>query len=101
MLIHVESYEQFQNEIKEGKVLVDFFAVWCGPCQMLSPIIEDIAENNPDIKVLKVDTDQVGKAAADYQVYSIPTLLYIENGQLIRKQVGFMPKPNVLRFIGK
>ena len=99
MLIEIKSAEQFDKEIQSGKVLVDFNATWCGPCQMLKPIIEKIGARE-DIKVLSVDTDEVGEVAARYDVYSIPTLLLLEDGKLMNKSVGFIPEPAVLKFAG-
>ncbi len=99
MLIEIKTAEQFDAEIKSGKVLVDFNATWCGPCQMLKPIIEKVGARD-DIKVLSVDTDEVGEVAARYDVYSIPTLLLIEDGNVTNKSVGFIPEPAVLKFAG-
>ena len=59
MLKHINSVQEFDNEVKEGLVLVDFFATWCGPCKMLSPLLEEIANENPNLKVLKIDVDEV------------------------------------------
>ncbi len=95
----ISSYEEFQEEIKEGTVLVDFYAIWCGPCQMLSPIIEEIANEHPEIKVLRVNTDKVQEAAAAYNIYSIPTLLYFKDGNLVDQSVGYRPKNSILAFL--
>ena len=74
MFIEIKSEAQFEEEIKSGKVLVDFNATWCGPCQMLKPSIERLGERD-DIKVLAVDTDENPGVAAKFDIYSIPTLL--------------------------
>ncbi len=100
MEINIESKEQFLSEIKSPRVLVDFYATWCGPCKMLSPIISQVAEEHPEIKVLRIDVDEVQEIAAEYNIFSIPTLYYFENGEVVRNGVGFMPKPNVLRLCG-
>jgi thioredoxin 1 len=100
MLIHIEDKKGFDKEISEGKVLVDFFATWCGPCSMLSPLVEKLAEEHPELKVLKVDVDRVQEAAAAFDVYSIPTLIYFENGQPVRKTVGYIPEPGLKKFAG-
>ena len=75
MVKNIESIEQFENEIKEGLKIVDFHAVWCGPCRMIAPILEDYAEENPDIDVLKIDCDKLGALASRFQVMSIPLVL--------------------------
>lgn len=95
----ITSYEEFKKEIEEGTVLVDFYAIWCGPCQMLSPVIEEIANEHPEIKVLRVNTDKVQEAAAAYNIYSIPTLLYFKDGKLLDQAVGYRPKNSVLTFL--
>ena len=100
MEIEIKSKQQFDEEVKAPRVLVDFYATWCGPCKMLSPIIAQVAEEHPEIKVLRIDVDEVQEIAAQYNVFSIPTLYYFENGEVVRNGVGFMPKPNVLRLVG-
>jgi thioredoxin 1 len=76
MLMHVKEKADFDNQIKEGKVLVDFFATWCGPCKMLSPLVESLSKEHDELKVLKVDVDEAEAIAAEYNIYSIPTLIY-------------------------
>jgi thioredoxin 1 len=74
-------------------VMVDFWAVWCGPCQMVGPIVEDLAqEYNGRMKVMKLNTDQAPEVAGRYQIMSIPTILFFKNGQLVEKIVGARPK---------
>ena len=93
--------ENFENEVlKSDKVvLVDLFATWCGPCKMQSPIIDEIAEERDDIKVGKVDVDQDPEVASKYGVMSIPTLLIIKNGEVMKKFVGLTPKEEILSAI--
>ncbi|HAJ73175.1 MAG TPA: thioredoxin [Lachnospiraceae bacterium] len=95
--------ENFDNEVLnyEGKVLVDFWAVWCGPCQMLGPIVKDIADTVTDVKVGKVDCDAQSALAMKYGVSSIPTLVVFENGKEVNRSVGFIPKDRVLALLGK
>jgi len=100
MLIHVKSKDEFEKETKEGRVLVDFFATWCGPCSMLSPIVERLAQAHPEVKVLKVDVDQLPEVASLFDVYSIPTLIYFENGKNVRTAVGYMPEQSLKKFAG-
>ncbi len=100
MEIEIKSKNQFDEEKMADKVLVDLYATWCGPCKMIAPIVAEVAKEHPEIKVLRVDVDEVEEVAAKYGVSSIPTLLYLEKGELVRTQVGFMPKPSLLRFLG-
>ena len=69
----------------DKKILVDFWAQWCGPCKMIGPVLEEVATQNPDIKVVKVDVDNNEMLATKYQIMSIPTLLVIENGEVVNK----------------
>ncbi|WP_066719650.1 thioredoxin [Clostridium sp. Marseille-P299] len=93
----------FNEEVlnKKGIVLVDVFATWCGPCKMLSPIVENIAEEVNDIEVAKIDVDENNEVAQKYQVMSIPTLLLFKDGELMDKSVGFQSKEQILDMIGK
>ena len=76
-----------------GLVMVDFWAVWCGPCQMVAPIIDELAvEYNGKVKVMKLNTDENPEIAGQYQVMSIPTILIFKNGQPVERLVGAMPK---------
>ena len=84
--------DKFNNEIKEGIVLVDFFATWCGPCKMQSPIIDSLKEERSDIKIMKVDVDKEEDVARTYGIMSIPTLMLFKDGKEVAKNVGFMPK---------
>ncbi|MGN0132353.1 MAG: thioredoxin [Lachnospiraceae bacterium] len=80
----------FEEEIKgAGIALVDFWAVWCGPCQMQGPVIEELAETRSDIKVCKVNVDQEAALAAKFQVMNIPSLVFFKNGEPVKKEVGF------------
>ena len=88
--------ENFQEEIKTGLVLVDFFATWCGPCKMQSAVLEEI-EN--EVKIVKVDVDQHESLAREYSVMSIPTLILFKDGAVVTKNVGFMPKQALLSLI--
>ena len=99
MVKHVTSVEEFEKEIKEGKVLVDFFATWCGPCKMLTPIIEKVAGEHPELKVLKIDVDEVGELAARFEVQAIPTLLYFEDGEQKDRAMGYVPEVKLLSFV--
>ena len=103
MIKHIESREELDALLKEGDVLLDFFATWCGPCSMLAPVIEDMDRNGEfgDIKVVKVDVDELPEIAGRFGVQSIPTLLLFQDGKIINSALGFMPKPMLKKFIAK
>ncbi|MBE6817031.1 MAG: thioredoxin [Ruminococcaceae bacterium] len=91
----------FENEVlNSGKTcLIDFYAVWCGPCKMMSPVIDEIAAENPDIVVGKVDVDENDDLAEKYQVMSIPTILVIKDGEVAETFIGVTPKENIVAAI--
>lgn len=93
--------ENFENEVlkSDKKVLVDFWASWCGPCRMVSPIVDEIAEERTDIKVGKVNVDEQQELAIKYGVMSIPTLVVIEGGEVVKKQVGALPKEMIVEML--
>ena len=101
MKVEVNSYEQFKELFGKGEVLVDFYATWCGPCKMIAPIVEQISNEIPELTVLSVDVDEIPQAAMEHRVSAIPTLLYVVNGQVQGTQLGFVPKPKLLQFIGR
>ena len=80
-------------------VLVDFFATWCGPCRMIAPILEEIAEEHPEYKIVKIDVDEQPELATRFDVMSIPTLLVFKNGELISQTVGAQPKAKLLSLL--
>lgn len=98
MLKHIKDSAEFNNETAKGKVLVDFFATWCGPCKMLAPIVEKVASEHEDITVLKIDVDEAPDVAAKYGIRSIPTLILFEDGKAVDMKLGYMPEESVLRF---
>ena len=89
--------ENFRNEILDKKIaLVDFYADWCGHCRMLSPVIDEIAEERPDISVGKVNVDDESALASEYGIMSIPALIVFENGKEKARLVGVRPKGEIL-----
>lgn len=89
--------DNFEQEVLQAgqTVLVDFWAGWCGPCKMLSPIVEQIAEEHPEVKVCKVNIDEEASLAMDYKVMSIPTLLVFKNGSIANQSVGVQSKTDI------
>ncbi len=90
--------ENFENDILKcpKKVLLDFYADWCGPCKMVSPIIDEIAEENPEYKVGKVNVDEQPELAEQFQVMSIPTIFVLENGKVVNQAIGVRTKAQIL-----
>lgn len=99
-VIHVTK-ETFKEEVLEAKVpvLVDFWATWCGPCQMLGPVIDELGEEVTDAKICKVDVDNEAELAREYRIMSIPTLAVFKNGELVDWQLGVRPKEEILGMI--
>ena len=93
--------ENFQrNAVQSGKpVLLDFWASWCGPCRMLSPTVEEIAQERPDILVGKINVDEEPELAARFQIMSIPTLVVMKEGRVVRQAVGVRPKGQILAML--
>lgn len=91
----------FQNEVMEADkpVLIDFWASWCGPCRMLSPVVDEISEETTAAKICKVNVDEQGELARKYEVMSIPTLVLIKNGKTINTSVGVRSKDDILDMI--
>ena len=95
--------DNFEKEVlkSEKKVLVDFNAEWCGPCKMLKPIVDEIAESNDNIKVVSVNIDDEDELAEEYSIFSIPCLVVIDKGKEIKRSVGLISKEDIESLIGE
>ena len=91
----------FQDEVmnSDRPILLDFWAPWCGPCRMVVPIVEEIAGERPDVKVGKVNVDEEQELARQFGVMSIPTLVVMREGKIVRQAVGAQPKPQILAML--
>ena len=99
--MHIHNHN-FHEEVilSERPVLVDFWASWCGPCRMVGPIIDEIAAEHPEYKVVKINVDEEPELASRYQVVSIPTLMVVKNGQIVSQSAGARPKNQILAMLG-
>lgn len=92
---------EFDEVLKNEVVFVDFFAKWCGPCKMISPIVDEISNEIENVTFVKVDVDESNELASMFNIMSIPTLLIFKNGELKAKNVGFMSKSEIINFINQ
>lgn len=98
--IHVTN-ENFEKEVlnADKPVLVDFWAAWCGPCQMLLPVVEELAEEVTDAKICKINVDEQPELAAKYGIMTIPTLMLVKNGEVAKKSIGVISKDEIIALI--
>lgn len=99
MIKLIKTEEEFNREIMNDKVVVDFFANWCGPCKMLAPIVEEVSNELEKITFIKVDIDEIESLPRQFDIMSIPTLLVFEKGELIKRHTGYIDKDELVQFI--
>lgn len=91
--------DYFESLVAEGKTVIDFYASWCGPCKMMNPILEELSSEVPDVKFFKIDVDRELELAMRFNVMSVPTLLVVEDGEIIDKTIGLISKKELLNII--
>ncbi len=101
MSVLVINKDNFQKEVLESDipVLLDFWASWCGPCKSISPVIDEISTEHPEIKVCKVNIDEEQELAAQFDIMSVPTLLVIKDGKVVNQSIGLKPKNQILQML--
>ncbi len=101
MLKHYDDNMDLKEIVKEGNVVVDFFATWCGPCKMLGGELEELAKENDTIEIIKIDIDQYEDLAHEYGVMVVPTIYFYQDGELLSRETGFMPKEKMSQMFQK
>lgn len=98
MIKHLENSNDFEKEIQGNLVIVDFYADWCGPCQMLAPVLEEL-DKEVEVKIVKINTDDLPDIARAFRIMSIPTLILFKDGKPVKKDLGYMPIERLREFI--
>ena len=101
MIKHIETKQELEELLSKGDVLVDFFATWCGPCKMLSPVLEQLDKEGFPVQIVKIDTDEATDLAIEYGVQAIPTLLFFSEGKLVNRAMGYQRKDQIVAFCKK
>lgn len=99
--MEINGISELEKFTSEGLVVVDFFATWCGPCKMLSPVLEQINEDRSDVKIVKVDIDNNMDLAKKYGIMSVPTVILFKDGKEVDKKIGFMPKDMITEWLNE
>ena len=101
MIKHIETKQELEELIAKGDVLVDFFATWCGPCKMLSPVLEQLDQEGFPVQIVKVDTDEAEELAVEHGVQAIPTLVLYRDGKIVNRTLGYQRKEQIIEFCKK
>lgn len=102
MIKHIANLDEFEKETASSTVLVDFFATWCGPCRMLSPVLEKLDEENKlNASIIKVDVDNANEIARKFAIQVIPTLVLFKDGKAIKRATGYMPEGQLIKFVNE
>ncbi len=101
MIKHIDNQSEFEETIKNGLSVVDFFATWCGPCRMLSPILENASEKHSDVSFCKVDVDENYELAKSFGIMSVPTILIFKDGSLVDKSIGLISLDKISEIVEK
>ena len=99
-MIYLKNKSELDELLKKEKVLLDFYADWCGPCKMLGVVLEEIDKEETGIEIVKINTDNFLSIAREYKILSVPNLKYFENGKLEKEQSGFLTKEELLNWLG-
>lgn len=99
MIKYLKNTEEIKVINEEKRVLIDFYADWCGPCQMLSPILEELSNIDKDLEIIKINVDEQQEIAQQFKIMSIPTLLYFKDGKLIDRKSAYMPLKHLQDFV--
>ena len=99
-VIHANS-KNFEKEVKESDkmVVIDFWAPWCGPCQMMGPVFEELSDEMADVKFVKINTDEEPELAGQFRIQGIPCLYFMKNGEEVNRVVGFRPKEEIAKIV--
>lgn len=98
MIKHLSNSNEFEKELQEPVVIVDFYADWCGPCQMLAPVLEQL-DKEASLKIVKINVDEIPDLARQFRIMSIPTLMLFKDGKFTKKELGYMPIERLREFI--
>ncbi len=101
MLVNIQSVEEFEKVTNSGTCLIDFYADWCGPCKMLAPVLDQVADELEDVTIVKVNVDNFKELASKYDVMGIPSLHVQKEGKQVAHKSGFMPKPGLIAWINE
>ncbi len=95
-MTELKNIEEYENINKDKLTIIDFYATWCQPCKMLSPILEDVSKESSDVDIIKINTEEFPQLASKYGVMSVPTVIYMKGGEILKSSHGVTPKAAIL-----